>query len=229
MKQTTKFPIPSEIACKMVHAIEYATGDGILSDIRSQALKTGNSIPSRIWDILNTELIDTLTPSNCIVFTKRRGIWEMVIVYEKITQCIYTFMREERFSQLQKSLHKRKHMHYLDILTKAFNDTLPIASSQTSFLAPSVHSFDDEEELAQKAKELLSDLGSDAELVRHHILVLFDAEHCHLISVRAVMITPNMDIADGCEEDWSHYISFDVSTVVETVQAPEAPANSPSR
>ena len=50
------FLSPALIA-KMVRCIEDAVGDDIRADIRQHDLQTKNSVPSRIWDLLNTNII----------------------------------------------------------------------------------------------------------------------------------------------------------------------------
>lgn len=66
-------------------------------------------------------------------------------------------------------------------------------------------------------------------MVRHHVLVLFETVGYQLSHIRAVKVTPNLDIARNCEQDWSQYISTTESSVVEKVSHPEAPENQPNR
>ena len=47
---------PAEIKKKIVHSVEDAVGDDILTDIRQNNLFTNNNVPSRIWDLINTNL-----------------------------------------------------------------------------------------------------------------------------------------------------------------------------
>ena len=97
----TDISFPPELITKIVHCIEDAVGDDIRADIRQHDLQTGNSIPSRIWDLLNTNLIKKLGPEDFSIAKAHRGPWEMLVVFEKSTQCILTFMREKRFSELR--------------------------------------------------------------------------------------------------------------------------------
>lgn len=59
---TTDISFPSELIAKIVRCVEDAVGDDIRADIRQHDLQTRNSIPSRIWDLLNTNIIKTLEP-----------------------------------------------------------------------------------------------------------------------------------------------------------------------
>lgn len=223
---TTDISFSSELIAKIVRSVEDAVGDDICADIRQHDLQTKNSAPSRIWDFLNTNIIKTLDTEDCTIAKAHRGPWEMLIVFEKSTQCILTFMREKRFAELRNRQRKRNHMHYIDMLTKQFNADLLSDQQQLSFIP---HTFFDEDCLAELVQTMLRDLEGDAEVVRHHVLVLFDTVGFQLTHIRAVMVTPFLDIAQNGEQDWSHYIAADESTVVETVVAPNAPENQPNR
>lgn len=215
-----------ELISKIVRCVEDAVGDDIRADIRQHDLQTRNSVPARIWDLLNTNIFRTLDTENCTIAKAHRGPWEMLVVYEKTTQCILTFMREKRFAELRKSQRKRSHMHYIDMLTLQFNKEL-LADFQQVSLYP--HTFSDEERLAELVQTMLEDLGGDAEMVRHHVLVLFDTFGYQLTHIRAVMVTPTLDVAENGEQDWSRYIASDESVIVEKVSDPEAPVNQPNR
>ena len=150
----------------------------------------------------------------------------MLIIFEKTTRCIFTFMREKRFSELQKRQHSRARMHYLDMLTRQFNKELLADQNQMSLFT---HRFSDEDRLSELVQLLLLDLGGDAEVVRNHVLVLFDTVGYQLSYIRAVKVTPNLEVAQNSEYDWTKYISANESNVVEKVAHPEAPENQPNR
>lgn len=223
---TTDISFSPELITKIVRCVEDAVGDDIRTDIRQHDLQTRNSIPSRIWDLLNTNVIKTLETEDCTIAKAHRGPWEMLIVFEKSTQCILTFMREKRFTELRNRQRKRVHMHYIDMLAKQFNKNLLSDQQQLSFMP---HTFSDENRLAELVQTLLHDLEGEAEVVRHHVLVLFETVGYQLTHIRAVMVTPSLDIAQNGEQDWSRYIAADESTVVEKVVAPNAPENQPNR
>lgn len=76
---------------------------------------------------------------------------------------------------------------------------------------------------------MLHGLEYDVEVVRHHVLVLFETVGYQLAHIRAVMITPSWDIAQNSEQDWSRYIAAEESAVVEKVANLSAPSNQPNR
>lgn len=215
-----------ELITKIVRCVEDAVGDDILADIRHHDLRTTNSIPSRIWDFLNSNLIKTLETEDCTIAEAHRGPWQMLVIFEKTTQYIFTFMREKRFAELRRLQRRRTHMHYLDMMTKQFNKDL-LAEEQQLVLFP--HTFSDENKLAEQIQSLLHDLGDEVSIVRNHVLVLFETNGYQLTHIRAVMVTPSLDIAQNASQDWSQYISSNVSSVVEKVAHPNAPGNQPNR
>ena len=61
---------------------------------------------------------------------------------------------------------------------------------------------------------MLHDLEDDVEVVRHHVLVLFETVGYQLAHIRAVMITQSLDISQHIEQDWSVYFAAEVRSVV---------------
>ena len=216
----------TSLISKVVQCVEDAVGDDIQADVQRNDLQTHNSVPSRIWDLLNTNIVKTLETENCTIAKAHRGPWEMLVIFEKTSQCVITFMREKRFAELRRRQRQRKRMHYIDMLARQFNKELLADQHQLSFIP---HEFSDEERLAELVQALLHDLGGDSDIVRHHVLVLFDTVGYQLTHIRAVMVTPSLDIARGSEQDWSQYIRAEESTVVEKVMDPVAPENQPNR
>ena len=222
-----KINFPPELISKIVRCVEEATGDDIRIDIQKNNLQTRNSVPARVWDLLNTNLINELDIDDCTIAKTKRGPWEMLVIFEKTTQCIFTFMREKRFEELKKQQAKRKNMHYVDMLSKQFNSDLLSEGRQMSWFDEK--SFSDEDRLTELVQNLLSELHGEADIVKNHVLVLFETVGFQLTHIRAVMVTPSLDIAKDCNENWSQYISGNESAVVEKIETPESPSNQPSR
>lgn len=217
---------PVSLISVVVRCVQDAVGDDIEADVRLNDLKTRNSVPSRIWDLLNTNLIKSLDAEDCTTATSHRGPWEMLIIYERTSQCILTFMREKRFAELKRNQHHRKKMHYVDMLARQFNMDL-LADQEQLCLIP--HVFSDEDMLANLVQNLLSGLRCGDGVIQHHVLVLFDTTGYQLTHIRAVMITPSLDIAKDGDQDWSRFIKSEQSTVVETIENSVAIENQPNR
>jgi len=221
----TTINFPSEVISAIVSSLGDAVGDDIRENIQSNELPTRNSMPTMIWDLLNRNLIKRLDTDSCNIAKARRGPWEMLIVFEKSTQCIITLMREKRFAEIRVNQRKRRHMHYVDMLAMQFNRDLPPDKHQLCFLP---HTFSDEDRLNERITSLLQDLNGDADIVKNHVLVLFESSGYQLTGVRAIMVTPSLEIAKGCEQDWSSFINREESVIVEKVSNAAAPENQPN-
>ena len=82
--------------------------------------------------------------------------------------------------------------------------------------------------MSELVQQLLKDLVDDIDLVNNHILVLFETIEYELMSVRAVMITPSLDVADNAELSWSQFISNN-SVIVDKVSSVDSTNNSPNK
>ena len=222
-----KYELFSEDVAKViVKCLEDATGDRIKEDIILNRLRSTNSIPSRIWDYINSLVLDNLEKEDCVAILSKSGPWQMVIVYDKKTRNIITIMREKRFAQLKRQQSKRRKQHYIDALALVFNNDLLAEAEQLSLLEEPQA---DIEEMRNRVHQLLRDLGSNEDLVNNHVLFLFDTYGFDLASVRAIMVTPRLDIAQGSEINLSQYVTAKESVIADKVSSPKAPANNPNR
>lgn len=217
--------VTPEFITQIVECIASAVGDDIKEDIYSHRLATQNSTPFRIWDLLNTKLCGAFQSSDCMAAPTKRGPWEMVVVYDKQSENLFTFMREKRYAELHESVNKRKAPHYVDALVRVLNAELLAPIGQTSLFQDNPNLTDDET-LSSIVQKVLNNLQIDSGLVRHHVLVLFESSHFELNSVRAIMVDSCLNIVT--EQDWSSYIAFEESTIMEQVES-QTPANNPTR
>lgn len=224
-----KLQIDPKIKSIIVKCLCDAVEDKIKEDIQLHGLKTQNSTPTRIWDLLNTDLCNHFNSPDCMAYDTKRGSWGMVLVYEKQSNYLYTFMREQRFAQIKKDAieGKRKCMHYIDLLERSLNADLSALDGQLSLYPKYPTHFADEEKLAKSVQDLLANLHEDGAVIRRHVLVLFDSKNFTLNSVRAVMLDTNLNIVD--EQDWSSSILAEESIITEQVKEPKNPNNTPDR
>lgn len=61
---------------------------------------THNAKAGLRWDILNTNIIHQLENLNIEATITKRGFWEMLIIYSKDDNCIYTLMRKNRLDDI---------------------------------------------------------------------------------------------------------------------------------
>lgn len=204
------FSVSPQIRNCIIQSTSDAVGDLIKEDVRRYRLRTRNGNAGRVWDFLNTSLCESLDSPDCMTYVVNRGPWEMVIIYEKKTKRIYTFMREARFATIRHDTPKRRRMHYLDMFTRHFNSDLLAPIGQTHMFTKE---FADEHELSELVGKMLYALQADGAVIDRHVLVLFDCRNYQLTSIRAVMIDSNLDIV--AEEDWTSSIPSTDSVIVE--------------
>ncbi len=227
MSTKKKLEISPEISSTIVQCINDAVGDKIKEDIQRHHLMTQNSTPSRIWDLLNTDLCTKFNSPDCMAYTSKRGPWEMVIVYEKKSGFLYSLMREKRYKEIHHKIRHRKRMHYVDILVRHLNSDLISTKRQLSFIPIIPITFEDQDEISTAVQKLLENLLVDGVVLKRHVLVLFEGAKFQLSSVRAVMVDSNLDIV--AEEDWSKYISVEESIIADQVEDINVPSNNPTR
>ena len=216
--------LPKDTIAQIVSCVEDAFGDEIAADVQRNGLLTFNSPARRSWDFLNTKLLHTLNVGNCTTVKADRN-WQMVVIFEKTTECILTFMKESRFSELRRNQRKRNHMHYVEILAKQFNSDVIPGYEQMAFYP---HIFrDSTDEVQSKVQDILANFHTGLDVVQNHILVLFEANGYRLESIRAVKVTPQLDVAANYDDDWSGYISNAPSIVVDRVSNPDSRKNNP--
>ncbi|WP_283610300.1 DUF5986 family protein [Faecalispora anaeroviscerum] len=221
MDKGFKLTCGEQFITKVVHCVNDAVGDSIRED--TYYLKTKNSTPTRIWDILNTKLCNEMPKISCVADSTQRGSWQMVPVFSQEKRILFTFMRESRFEQLFKNLKKRKNPHYLDGLVNILNAKL-LNNDQMTLYPIDLFDEDNMKDIVQK---ILFDLKVEREFIDHHALILFESHNFELISIRAVVIDKNMKIV--YEENWNQYITADVSTIMQSATEFSTASNHPER
>lgn len=208
----------------IVKAIYDATGDDIKEDVRSHRLKTQNSTPFRIWDLINTNVCKAIDGLDCMTHTAKRGPWELVIIYDVKSKFIFTIMRAKRFRALHQKIRSRKKMHYIDMLVRHLNPDLLAPVGQMMFEPVE---FEDEQELAANVQTLLSGLMEEDVTILRHAIILFESSNWGLTKIRSIMVDSNLDTV--LEENWSEYIPVQESVITEIVSDPASPNNKPAR
>ena len=88
--------------------------------------KTHNAKPSLRWDFINTNVIEKLETFNIDVAVVQRGFWEMLVIFSKEDNCIFTLMRKNRLETILINPEKNAPI-YLRALT-TLNEELGLGS-----------------------------------------------------------------------------------------------------
>jgi len=218
--------ISEDLAKIIVKCVEDSTGDVIKEDLARSELVYQNSTPHRVWDHIFSLLTKSLDAIGCPVISTNSGPWKFPIIYDGESGNIITIMREKRFADLRRQQHKRGKPHYVDMLTATLNRDLLPQYPQMSFLEKPPRDFD---EMKKRVEVMLQDFDGKADQVRNHVLILFEARSFTLYSIRAIKVTPDLELAVDGEVNLSALISAKPSIIIDKIAKPDAPANNPTR
>lgn len=212
MEKIPAYLTDEEIARKITECVSSATGND--SQEHNRKIRTHNSSPSAVWDFINTALCKTFYNDKCQAYVVARGPWEMTVVYCKKNGCLYTIMREKRFTELQRTQARRNQSHYLDLLAGVINADLKEDNFNQISMLPETPS--DQEAMKQQLLKLLHTLVDSLDELKRHVLVLFNANYeTGLTAIRAVTVNRTLTVID--QANWSGYIDLNNVAVVETV------------
>lgn len=190
-----------------------AVGDDI--KVNARGLVTQNGTPSRIWDLINTNLCKQFDESDVIADKTKRGAWQLVLVFERSTGTIYSLMREKRFAELKKELPTRRSPHYEDALARVVNGKSHPPLGQISLFPNSCPTCFNKNHIKEIVKKILADLSIPNELVKRHAIILFHSTNYELSSLRCCIVDSNLEIIN--EANWSDYIKASESIVSDMV------------
>lgn len=166
------------------------------------------------WDKINTECSYALPKNKFDVVACKRGVWELILIYDKETKNLFTLMKEQRFETLLKSISVNK-VHYLEALTMCnINDTEEYIE-QTTFFNELTE--DKKEKIEKTLEVMLKKIDGEIE---KHVLIRFNDREFELSSITASIITPYLTII--MQENWSEYIQPKYDIVINNTNELEA-------
>lgn len=200
----------------VVNALRLSIEDVMPEIMMEHNLLERNGYGQFRWNAIISQLRDMCYHLGWIELnTCSRGGWRTPVLYHQKTNFIITLMTENTFKIVQKRTDKGK--HYL-CGGASFNQGLEPQYEQIELELPGVP-VDSEPWVVQSREQLASAVKASVEEIRGHVLVLFDTYADKLLSVRAVRLTPSLEISTA-EEDWSELIgkAFNAYGMVEPQQ-----------
>lgn len=190
------------VDCAVVDALRLALEvvmPGIMDD---NNLVERNGYGQFRWNPIITQLREKCQHLGWIDFNVcRRGAWKTPVLFHGVSHDLITFMTEDTLKTIQRRKDKGK--HYL-CGGASFNQGIKAQYEQLELELPGVLS-DMEKWVAKSREELANAVCASVGEIEGHILVLFDTRVDKLLTVRAVRLTPSLEISTQ-EEDWTHYI-----------------------
>lgn len=161
-------------------------------------LETKNGNHFLKWDFINTNLIRNVSDDKLLTIKRKRGNWELILLYDSETRYLYSLMKRKRFIQLAEQRKNRTKAHYLDALV-SFNTGL---QPQNGFIQLSLFS---DNSWDKQVHRLLHDLVHEhQDEIERFVLISFSTGKDDITSVSAIV--PTVDLSIAYEEDWSEFI-----------------------
>lgn len=199
------FNISEELKKDISISISEAIGVDLKHAKKQIATSTQNYASTLPWDLINTNLIKKANCETITFSTKKRGIWEFLLMLDKESNRLITFMREDRLKKILKS-SKNNAPHYLNALA-LLNEELKPKTKQTSLFDMSEYTTAkyDKEQLAEMLNNLCNDLKQGNPLSCNHIVVTFSSLKGQLCSLNAFALNSSLQLVDT--ESWSKFIA----------------------
>jgi hypothetical protein len=171
--------------------------------------KTNNGRHFITWDFINTEL-DVLPEYKFETIVSKRGMWELVLIYDKETKWLYTLMKDKRLKQLQQSV-KKDGIHYLEALASLNADLNDLEYEQLSMFE--LTSEDRKDCINKTLDEMIHTLKSDVE---RYALITFADINYEITSISAYIMTEQLEIVS--KENWEEYIQAEFDLVINPIE-----------
>lgn len=206
LKDTAKYSV--------VKCLSDAIGDDVKACLQREHIndRKSNSKKFLKWDLINRNFITDFSDKEVTAEYAKRGAWYFVPLFNKETGTLFSVMREDRFSELQRKQEKRRKAHYVDALVKSFNIDLD-QNKQLSLFGEEQF---DEDEVKAIVEGILREFQINSSVVHRYATILFEEYNSELVSVRCCVLDSSLQIVD--EENWNEFIHYNESVVVDTVE-----------
>ena len=158
-------------------------------------LETSVSAPFLKWDLIYRNLKLSFSESNILWSAKKRGMWEIALLYDKTSRMLISFMRDTRFNVIRQAKKHNQPQYIRSLIT--LNRNLQALQSQQGL-------FDEEDEITENQEELISLLNSLCKnftepvsgRIEHHVLIVFSSNYGQISSLKAYVLDKNLDTVE---------------------------------
>ena len=202
----------AEIDRTIVEALRYALEELFPEMMQTYHITERNGYGKYKWNFIIAQLRTVCSHLGWIDNGLcQRAAWKLPVLFYEETRVLITFMTEDTFVKIQKRSDKGK--HYL-CGAAAFNRDVEALYEQLELQLSEIPPAE-EKWIAASQEQLTKAVNRDVGEVAGHVLILFDVHADRLLSVRAVRLTPTLEISTE-QEDWSALIRppYDTEQVV---------------
>lgn len=152
--------------------------------------------------------------------TKKRGMWEILLLFDKNSKMILSFMKDTRFEGIQKTKHRHQ-PQYIRALLLLNQNLQARVKQQKLFGREEIVTERDNQELKALLNSLCTNFTEPViSVVKHHALVVFSSKYGQLSSLKAYVLDSDLDIV--YEQDWLNtakpLMSNEVDTIVSSTE-----------
>ena len=217
MQTFKSLDIPEDAKHAIVNGIFTAITHDIPEIIQEYNLPTNNGIGLFRWNFIHKRVEENLAGRFQVSYAPR-GPWKLLFLFEKELGFTFSIMAEKNLSRLQD--HLPRGIHYLEALTSK-NTGYKVLEGQMRL--PGCEIKRDASAVENLRDKWLIDFAG---IIKNHILILFDYSFNKVVSAKAVLLTPNLEIAYS--EDWSNFLKtpyiIGKASIIEEMTENEAPS-----
>lgn len=215
--------ISVQVVQKIYQCLFQAIGEDYQEAESHLELETHISQPFIIWDLINRNLIKSFSGSNVLYSTKKRGMWEVLLLYDKKSKMLLSFMKDTRFKDIQKSSKRHKPQYIRALLL--LNQSLQAEMKQQKLFYITEPECDNEQ-----LKVLLDSLCANfmepvVSKVKHHALIVFSSSYGQLTSLKAYILDSDLDVV--ADKDLLDVVKPIMSNEVDKVSKDDAKHKQP--
>jgi hypothetical protein len=190
--------IPKHIIQKIFQSIFSAGGEDYQEAENYLDLQTHISKPFVKWDLFHRNLIRNFSESKVLFSSNKRGMWEVLLLYERESRMLLSFMSDARFKEIQRNEPEAR-PKYIQALT-LLNEKLDAKRRQKA-LFDAEESDGDTEELRTLLNSLCNGFTEPVDdQINHHVLVVFSSNYGQVTSLKAYVLDSDFGIV--YEQDW---------------------------
>ena len=189
--------IQQEDKQKIFECLSQAIGEDRQEADTVLELKTHVSGPFLNWDLIYRNLINSFSESRLLYSANKRGMWVVLLLYDKSTNLILSFMQDKRFRTIKKRKISQQPKYIRSLIS--LNSELQSNIKQQHLF--DIEESEDETQLRCVLDELCSGFNGcmDAS-VTHHALIVFSNKYGRMSSLKAYVLDHDLDVV--CEQDW---------------------------
>lgn len=196
-KQSDLATVSTEVIQKIYQCLFQAVGEDYQEAESHLNLETHVSKPFMIWDLIYRNLIHIFSGSNMLYSTKKRGMWEIMLLYDKDSKMLLSFMKDTRFKTIQNKKRGQRPQYIRAVLTLN-SDLQAEVKQQRLFINEEV--VDDSELEVLLDKLCMNFLEPVVSEILHHTLIVFSTNYGQIASLKACVLDKDLDVVD--ERDW---------------------------